>query len=173
MDSLESNIRGLKGPILVTGASGFIGANLFKKLYNVRDDVYAIVRGGKGWRLRDIPDEQTIEVDLNDYVMTRHLVDSSAPQTVFHCAATVLTHSRTTPRSSIRPTFSLRSTWSTAWGRGPLSPSSARGVPQSMERIARRHTKIAFANPTARMPSPKWRWLTISTTWASISSFRR
>ena len=33
MDSLESNIRALKGPILVTGASGFVGANLFKKLY--------------------------------------------------------------------------------------------------------------------------------------------
>ncbi|MBW0017772.1 MAG: NAD-dependent epimerase/dehydratase family protein [Mycobacterium sp.] len=87
MDSLESNIRALKGPILVTGASGFVGANLFKKLYGIRDDVYAIVHGDKGWRLREVPDEQTIEVDLNDYVLTRHLVDSSAPQTVFHCAA--------------------------------------------------------------------------------------
>jgi nucleoside-diphosphate-sugar epimerase/glycosyltransferase involved in cell wall biosynthesis len=87
MDSLESNIRALKGPILVTGASGFVGANLFKKLYAFRDDVYAIVPGDKGWRLRDVPDEQTIEVDLNDYVLTRHLVDSSSPQTVFHCAA--------------------------------------------------------------------------------------
>jgi dolichol-phosphate mannosyltransferase len=87
MDSLKSNIRALKGPILVTGASGFVGANLFKKLYDVRDDVYAIVHGDKGWRLRDVHDEQTIEVDLNDYVMTRHLIDSSAPQTVFHCAA--------------------------------------------------------------------------------------
>ncbi len=73
MDALESNIRALKGPILVTGASGFVGANLFKKLYDVRDDVYAIVHGEKGWRLRDIPDEQTIEVDLNDYLLTRHL----------------------------------------------------------------------------------------------------
>ena len=35
MDSFESNIRALKGPILVTGASGFVGANLFKKLYSV------------------------------------------------------------------------------------------------------------------------------------------
>ncbi len=87
MDALEPNIRALKGPILVTGAAGFVGANLFKKLYEVRDDVYAIVHGEKGWRLRDIPDEQTIEVDLNDYLLTRHLVDSSAPQTVFHCAA--------------------------------------------------------------------------------------
>jgi polyisoprenyl-phosphate glycosyltransferase len=87
MGALESNIRALKGPILVTGASGFVGANLFKKLYEVRDDVYAIVHGEQRWRLRDVPDEQTIEVDLNDYVLTRHLVDSSSPQTVFHCAA--------------------------------------------------------------------------------------
>jgi dolichol-phosphate mannosyltransferase len=87
MVSLESNIQALKGPILVTGASGFIGANLFVKLYEVRDDVYGIVHGNKGWRLRDVPDEQTIEVDLNDDVLTRHFVDSSSPQTVFHCAA--------------------------------------------------------------------------------------
>ena len=87
MDSLESNIRALKGPILVTGASGFVGANLFKKLYSVRDDAYAVVHRDKGWRLRDVPDERTIAVDLNDYVLTRHLVDSSSPQTVFHCAA--------------------------------------------------------------------------------------
>ncbi|RUP01485.1 MAG: NAD-dependent epimerase/dehydratase family protein [Mycobacterium sp.] len=87
MGAIESNIHALKGPILVTGASGFVGANLFKKLYENRDDVYAVIRGDKGWRLRDIPDEQTIEVDLNDYMLTRHLVDSSAPQTVFHCAA--------------------------------------------------------------------------------------
>ena len=87
MDSFESNIRALKGPILVTGASGFVGANLFKKLYSVRDDAYAVVHRDKGWRLRDVPDERTIAVDLNDYVLTRHLVDSSSPQTVFHCAA--------------------------------------------------------------------------------------
>jgi dolichol-phosphate mannosyltransferase len=87
MVALESNINALKGPILVTGAAGFVGANLFKKLYDVRDDVYAIVHGDKGWRLRDVPDEHIIEVDLNDYVLTRHLVDSSSPQTVFHCAA--------------------------------------------------------------------------------------
>jgi dolichol-phosphate mannosyltransferase len=65
----------------------FIGANLFKKLYDVRDDVYAIVRREKGWRLDEVPDERTIAVDLNDYVVTKHLVDSSSPQTVFHCAA--------------------------------------------------------------------------------------
>jgi dolichol-phosphate mannosyltransferase len=87
MVALESTIQALKGPILVTGASGFVGANLFKKLYEVRDDVYAVIHGEKGWRLRDVSDERTIEVDLNDYVLTRHLVDSSTPQTVFHCAA--------------------------------------------------------------------------------------
>ncbi len=53
----------------------------------MRDDVYAIIRRDKGWRLSDVPDEQTIAVDLNDYVVTRHLVDSTSPQTVFHCAA--------------------------------------------------------------------------------------
>ena len=30
MQAIEATIRALRGPILVTGASGFIGANLFK-----------------------------------------------------------------------------------------------------------------------------------------------
>ena len=48
--------------ILVTGASGFIGANLFGKLRAERDDVYACIRREKGWRLVDVPDESVIAV---------------------------------------------------------------------------------------------------------------
>ena len=32
MQALEANLRALRGPILVTGASGFIGANLVKMI---------------------------------------------------------------------------------------------------------------------------------------------
>ncbi len=38
-----THIKALKGPILVTGASGFIGANLFKLLLANRQDVFACV----------------------------------------------------------------------------------------------------------------------------------
>ena len=87
MQVLQANIRALRGPILVTGASGFIGANLFKLLASVRGDVYAVVMREKNWRLYDASDEQVIAVDLNDAAATKNLVDSVAPQTVFDCVA--------------------------------------------------------------------------------------
>ena len=73
--------------IAVTGASGFVGANLFKMLAAARDDVYAVVHREKGWRLADVIDERIIAVDLNDYAATKNLVNSVKPQTVFDCVA--------------------------------------------------------------------------------------
>jgi nucleoside-diphosphate-sugar epimerase/glycosyltransferase involved in cell wall biosynthesis len=87
MSGLQAYIRALRGPILVTGASGFIGANLFKMLFAVRDDVYAVVHREKGWRLDEIRDENVIVVDINDYSAVKNLINSVAPQTVLYCAA--------------------------------------------------------------------------------------
>ncbi len=87
MPDLQTYIRALRGPILVTGASGFVGANLFKMLAAVRNDVYAVVQNDKGWRLADVIDERVIAVDLNDYAATKNLVNSVSPQTVFDCVA--------------------------------------------------------------------------------------
>ena len=87
MADLQSYIQALRGPILVTGASGFVGANLFKTLTAVRDDVYAVVRREKNWRLAEVKDELVIAVDLNDYAAAKNLINSVAPQTVFDCAA--------------------------------------------------------------------------------------
>lgn len=87
MSDIQTHIRALRGPILVTGASGFIGANLFKAVAAVRDDVYAAVRRGRNWRLADVGDEQLVAVDLNDFAATRNLVNGLRPQTIFDCAA--------------------------------------------------------------------------------------
>lgn len=87
MPDLPAYIRALSGPVLVTGASGFVGANLFKMLAAVRDDVYAVVHRDKGWRLADVVDERVIAVDLNDYAAAKNLVNSVNPQTVFDCVA--------------------------------------------------------------------------------------
>lgn len=85
--SLIAHIQALKGPILVTGASGFIGANLFKILMAHRQDVFAGVQREKGWRLADVDDERVIAVDLNDSAASKNLIDSLAPKTVFDCAS--------------------------------------------------------------------------------------
>jgi len=87
MHEITTEILALRGPILVTGASGFVGANLFRAIAAVRPDVYAAVRRGRNWRLTDVKDEQLVAVDLNDYAATHNLVDSLKPQTVFDCVA--------------------------------------------------------------------------------------
>lgn len=87
MSDLLQHIRALKGPILVTGAAGFLGANLFNLLRLNRDDVYAVVRREKGWRLADAKDDHIIAADLNDPVQIKNVVDMISPQTVFDCAA--------------------------------------------------------------------------------------
>ncbi len=84
---MQSYVRALRGPILVTGASGFVGANLFKTIAAIRSDVFAVVRREKNWRLAEVKDERVIAVDLNDYAAAKNLLNSVAPQTVFDCAA--------------------------------------------------------------------------------------
>ena len=84
---LVNYIKALRGPVLITGASGFVGSNLFRMIRAERDDAFACIRREKGWRLADVPDDQLIAVDLNDDAATKNLVTSLKPQTVFHCAA--------------------------------------------------------------------------------------
>jgi nucleoside-diphosphate-sugar epimerase/glycosyltransferase involved in cell wall biosynthesis len=82
---LEEKIRRLQGPILVLGASGFLGASLLRTLLAHRDDVRGTVFHTPAWRLDGVPSRNTIVVDL--------LVDSSRnelflhlkPRTIFNC----------------------------------------------------------------------------------------
>lgn len=83
----ESYIKNLRGPILVMGASGFVGANLFKTISKIRDDIFAVVQFEKTWRLADVNDELVIALDIKDYSATLNLVQNVKPQTVFDCMA--------------------------------------------------------------------------------------
>jgi len=85
--TLIAHIKALKGPVLVTGASGFIGANLFKMILAHRQDVFACVRREKGWRLADVDDASIVAVDLNDSAAAKNLIDTLGPKTVFDCAS--------------------------------------------------------------------------------------
>lgn len=80
-------IQALQGPILITGASGFVGANLFRTISAIRKDVYAVVQRNRNWRLVDVPDEQLVSTDLNDLNMIKNMVDRIKPKTVFDCVA--------------------------------------------------------------------------------------
>ncbi len=51
---LTQKIKHLQGPILVLGASGFVGAALLRMLLNVRDDVYGTASRLPAWRLEGL-----------------------------------------------------------------------------------------------------------------------
>lgn len=87
MKNFRADVLSLQGPIIVTGASGFIGANLFRAIAALRNDVFAIVRRGKNWRLSGVGDEFIVAVDLNDASATKNMVDALRPRTVFDCVA--------------------------------------------------------------------------------------
>ncbi len=76
--------EGLDGPVLVTGAAGFVGARLFTSLSQVRDDVYAMVKNEKGWRLADVADDRIIRCDMTDFDSTAQTIEKLKPRTVFH-----------------------------------------------------------------------------------------
>jgi len=76
-------------PILVTGAKGFIGANLVRKLLEKHDNIHVILRNDSGlWRLADILDKVQVHyLDLLDRQSVFSLVEQIKPKTIFHLAA--------------------------------------------------------------------------------------
>jgi polyisoprenyl-phosphate glycosyltransferase len=80
-------VSALRGPIIVLGAGGFVGANLFRHLLAHRSDVFGVVRSLPAWRLDAVDRRHILEVDLVDLAATRNMVSSLHPGTVFNCVA--------------------------------------------------------------------------------------
>lgn len=76
-------------PILITGASGFMGANLVRKLINESYMVDLIIREDSDlWRLNDILDKINIHnCDIINLSLLRPIVKKINPKTIFHLAA--------------------------------------------------------------------------------------
>jgi dolichol-phosphate mannosyltransferase len=84
---LETAIRRLQGPILVLGASGFVGANLFRAIQRHRADVYGTATRLPAWRLEGVPEEQVKQVDLLIESNLDALLETTKPRTIFNCIA--------------------------------------------------------------------------------------
>jgi polyisoprenyl-phosphate glycosyltransferase len=80
-------VRALRGPIVVLGAGGFVGANLLRQLLKHREDVFGVVRSLPAWRLEGIDRRHILEADLIDLAAARNLVTNVRPRTIFNCVA--------------------------------------------------------------------------------------
>lgn len=88
MDAIfQTRVERLRGPILVLGASGFIGANLLRKLLHVRRDVFGTSSQSAAWRLEGVPSRHIIAGDLLIEQNVATLLDGVKPLTVFNCIA--------------------------------------------------------------------------------------
>ena len=74
---------------IITGATGFVGANLARKLLAAGHEVHLLVRPGyAGWRVEAIRSQcQLHEVDLQDNDRLNGVIAAIKPDWVFHLAA--------------------------------------------------------------------------------------
>jgi len=75
--------------VLITGANGFVGANLARRMLERGHRVHCLLRPDRaGWRLRDIADALTVHaVDLTDAAALDAVVREVRPHWVLHLAA--------------------------------------------------------------------------------------
>jgi polyisoprenyl-phosphate glycosyltransferase len=85
--NLRAKVSNLQGPILVLGASGFIGANLLRTILRYRRDVVGTSSEVSAWRLEGIEQKHIIAGDLLVAPNLGALFDTVRPRTVFNCLA--------------------------------------------------------------------------------------
>lgn len=83
-----AEIKSLKGPILIVGGSGFIGANLFLMFKQLRDDVFACSRNPqRSWRLMGVDPFFLISIDIRNFEHLQKVIHKLKPRTIFNVAA--------------------------------------------------------------------------------------
>ncbi len=90
MITLEEKIKALPGPILIFGASGFIGANLLDTFLRFRTDCYAITHNSRyAWRLKllNIPPENIVFCDITYKNSISKVFETYKPKVIFNLAA--------------------------------------------------------------------------------------
>ena len=75
--------------VIITGATGFVGANLARHVLHEGHEVHLLVRRGYApWRIQAIRDQVRLhEVDLSNLQSLTRVVGSIRPEWVFHLAA--------------------------------------------------------------------------------------
>lgn len=85
---LQSEIAKLKGPIVVMGAGGFIGANLIRAILSCRPDCFGVTHQTYiPWRLADLDPSKILHGDLNRRSDIEKLFVQYSFKTIFFFAA--------------------------------------------------------------------------------------
>ena len=100
-----------KRVFLVTGASGFVGACLVRRLITAGEEVHLLLRKGhKSWRLADLKDKFfEHESDLSSLVDLCRLVNDIKPTVIYHLAAYGAYSSQNDPQQCIET--NIQGTW--------------------------------------------------------------
>ncbi len=90
--------------VLVTGAAGFVGANLTRRLLRDGHQLHLLHRPGTDlWRLESIRDEVELHpVDLSDRDGVSGVIEAQRPEWIFHLAAYGAYSHQTDPRRIAR-----------------------------------------------------------------------
>ena len=88
-DQIKSEIQKLEGPIVVFGAGGFIGSNLFRHILQYRDDVYGITSKEPfiPWRIDDLKTDRIIHANITEPGSLQNLFQRYQFKTIFDLAA--------------------------------------------------------------------------------------
>jgi len=89
LNQIKSEIQKLEGPIVIFGAGGFIGSNLFRQILQYRDDVYAVTSKEPyiPWRIDDLREDRIIHCDITDINSVKKLFSQQSFKTIFDLAA--------------------------------------------------------------------------------------
>lgn len=84
---METNM--ISNKILITGSSGFIGANLVRRLILQNHEIYIFTRKNSDkWRIKDLlPAVHEIEIDFMDRSLLNKHIKDIKPEIIFHLAA--------------------------------------------------------------------------------------
>lgn len=85
--SLTNKLKSIDGPILILGASGFVGANLLRSLISIRDDVFGTIFSGESWRLQGLPSSNIIFLNLQDPISVTSVLDRVKPKVILDCSS--------------------------------------------------------------------------------------
>jgi len=87
MIPIEEKIKKIQGPILVLGASGFLGANLLRGLLKYRHDAFGTFFHSPAWRLDGLPAQNIIQTDLLVDSNLDAILKQTGAKTIFNCVA--------------------------------------------------------------------------------------